>query len=101
MLADFDGDGKLDVVTSGPGRPDGDGFAHEVIVQLSASEPSSFAFGSRYRSVQLNSRDVDGDHDRDIIIREAGSSEPVAVWLNDGSGHFLRGDLERFRAAWG
>jgi hypothetical protein len=99
VLADFDGDSKIDVVTSRAERLPGHEYSHEVSLELSGSPSTSFTFRDRYANVQLNSRDIDGDHDRDIIIRETGTSEPLAVWLNDGSGHFLEGDLEHFRAA--
>jgi hypothetical protein len=99
VLADLDGDSQIDVVTSRAERLAGHEYSHEVSLKLSGSPATSFTFRDRHASVQLNSRDIDGDHDRDIIIREAGTSEPLAVWLNDGSGHFLQGDLEHFRAA--
>jgi hypothetical protein len=99
MLGDFDGDSQIDVVTSRAERLPGHEYSHEISLKLSGSASTSFTFRDRYPSVQLNSRDIDGDHDRDIIIRETGTSEPLAVWLNDGTGHFLQGDLEHFRAA--
>lgn len=98
VLADFDGDSQIDVVTSRAQRLPDHEYSHEVSLKLSGSPSTSFTFRNRYPSVQLNSLDIDGDHDRDIVIRETGTSEPLAVWLNDGSGHFLQGDLEHFRA---
>jgi len=98
VLADFDGDSQIDVVTSRARPLQGHEYAHEVSLSLSGSPSTSFTFRDRYASVELNSLDVDGDRDRDIIVREAASSELLAVWLNDGSGHFLPGDVERFRA---
>jgi hypothetical protein len=98
LLGDFDGDSHIDVVTSRAERLPGHEYSHEVSLQLSGSASTSFTFRDRYPNVELNSRDIDGDHDRDIIIRETATSEPLAVWLNDGSGHFLQGDLEHFRA---
>jgi len=98
VLGDFDGDSQMDVVTSRAERLSGHEYSHEVSLKLSGSPSTSFTFRDHYPSVELNSLDVDGDHDRDIIIRETGTSEPLAVWLNDGSGHFLQGDLEHFRA---
>jgi hypothetical protein len=99
MLGDFDGDSQIDVVTSRAERLPGHEYSHEVSLKLSGSLSTSFTFRDHYPSVELNSRDIDGDHDRDIIIRETGTSQPLAVWLNDGTGHFLQGDLEHFRAA--
>jgi hypothetical protein len=99
VLGDFDGDSQIDVVTSRAERLPGHEYSHEVSLKLSGSATTSFTFRDLYPNVELNSRDIDGDHDRDIIIRETATSEPLAVWLNDGSGHFLQGDLEHFRAA--
>ena len=99
VLGDFDGDSQIDVVTSRAQRLPGHEYSHEVSLKLSGSPSTSFTFRDHYPNVQLNSRDIDGDHDRDIVIRETDTSEPLAVWLNDGSGHFLQGDLEHFRAA--
>jgi hypothetical protein len=98
VLGDFDGDSQMDVVTSRAERLPGHEYSHEVSLKLSGSPSTSFTFRDHYPSVELNSLDIDGDHDRDIIIRETATSEPLAVWLNDGSGHFMQGDLERFRA---
>jgi len=99
MLGDFDGDSQIDIVTSRAERLPGHEYSHVVSLRLSGSSSTSFTFHDRYPNVQLNSRDIDGDHDRDIIIRESATSQPLAVWLNDGSGHFLQADLEHFRAA--
>src|SRR5260370_29207417 len=79
MLADFDGDSKIDVVTSRAERLPRHEYSHEVSLKLSGSPSTSFTFRDRYANVQLNSRDLDGDHNRDIIIRETGTSEPLAV----------------------
>jgi hypothetical protein len=99
-LADFDGDSQIDVATASAGHRDARGYAHEVSVNLKGVQ-SSFLFRSRDAKVQLRARDMDGDHDRDIVIFETPSMEPVGIWLNDGSGHFQEGDLADFQAALG
>jgi hypothetical protein len=98
-LADFDGDSQIDVATATSGRHDADGYAHEVSLRLSGVPPSSFIFRDRYAKVRLSARDMDGDDDRDLLILEASSMQPVGIWLNDGSGHFDEGDLADFRDA--
>jgi hypothetical protein len=100
-LGDFDGDRHIDLVTAGPGRPDGRGYAHNVRFELSASPQISFTLRSRSATVQITAKDIDGDQDRDLVFLEPGSSEPIAIWLNDGSGHFREGDLGDFRDAFG
>jgi hypothetical protein len=98
-LADFDGDSQIDLASASSGRHDERGYAHEVSIHLSGFPSSSFKFRNRYANVQLVARDMDGDHDRDIVILDASSMEPVGIWLNDGSGHFEEGDLANFRDA--
>ena len=98
-LSDFDGDSKVDLATTGLGRGDGRGYAHEVRIDLSAFPETSFTFRSHSASVQLSAWDIDGDHDRDILILESSTLEPVGIWLNDGAGHFREGDLADFRDA--
>jgi hypothetical protein len=98
-LSDFDGDSKVDRVTSGPRRADGPRYAYEVSVDLSAFPQSSFRFLTHSASVRLSAQDLDGDQDRDVVIFESASWEPIGVWLNDGSGNFSEGDVANFRDA--
>jgi hypothetical protein len=98
-LSDFDGDSKIDLATTGPGRGDGRGYSHEVRLNLSASRETSFTFRSRSARIQLSAWDVDGDNDRDIVILESSTLEPIGVWLNDGFGNFAEGDLADFKDA--
>jgi hypothetical protein len=97
-VADFDGDNQPDVVISNAeGR-----YGYSLEFQLSAkgvggspilpSQPLS-AFG-----LHLTPRDVDGDHDLDIVITVGFSRQPVAVWINDGHGRFEEGDLAAYPA---
>jgi hypothetical protein len=96
-LADFDGDSQIDLATATSGRHDARGYAHEVSLKLSGVPPSSFIFRDRFANVQLSARDMDGDDDRDLLILEASSMQPVGIWLNDGAGHFEEGNLADFR----
>jgi hypothetical protein len=38
--------------------------------------------------------DVDNDHDLDLVITPLLGRDVVGIWLNDGAGHFRRGDLD-------
>ena len=98
-LDDFDGDSKIDLASSESAGHDARGFQQQLQIHLSTSRESSFLFSSRSARVRLTARDIDGDHDRDIVALEALSSELVAVWLNDGSGNFSKGDISLFPAA--
>lgn len=98
-LSDFDGDHEIDFATAGSKRSDGPGFAYDVQIELGANRLVSFTLHSLSATVQLSAQDVDGDHDRDIVILGTALLEPVGVWLNDGSGHFHEGEIAKFRDA--
>ena len=57
---------------------------------------AAFAVPSGFPNERLRARDLDGDKDRDLVL-ETLSSVPLAVWINDGAGHFKRGNLDDFR----
>ncbi|MBI5851172.1 MAG: VCBS repeat-containing protein [Planctomycetes bacterium] len=91
--ADFDGDGDVDIVLSGGGiaglgrlscrlwRNDGSGrFAYDA---------SGFPNDPGYRADELGdllSADLDGDGDIDLA--SPGTANGMALWINDGTGHF-------------
>ena len=70
MLADLNGDQQIDLASASSGLSDDGGYAQEVRVTLGASHETSFHFQSRGATVELSSRDVDGDHDGDLIVFE-------------------------------
>lgn len=97
VLADLNGDQKADLATARSGRHDANGYAQEVSVTLGAFQQTSFRFLSPGATVELSSRDVDGDQDRDLVILEPVSRKPIGVWINDGAGLFHEGNLADFR----
>lgn len=100
VLADLNGDQNVDLATTRTGRHDANGYAQEVRVTLGALQQTSFHFQSRGATVELTARDVDGDHDGDLIVFEPLSSQPIGVWINDGTGSFHEGRLADFRKLW-
>jgi hypothetical protein len=86
-MADFDGDNKLDVATLG---------TPEIRIEFNAVESPAFMFLVRPAANRLSARDLDGDNDRDLVL-ETPMRVPLAVWINDGAGHFKPGDLDHFR----
>src|SRR5512132_1538073 len=101
VLADLNGDRQIDLASASSGRSDAGGYAQEVRVTLGAFRETSFHFQSRGAIVELSSRDVDGDHDGDLIVFEPLSNQPIGVWINDGAGSFHEAPLAGFRALWG
>jgi hypothetical protein len=101
VLADLNGDQKVDLATARSGHHDANGYAQEVRITLGASQQTSFRFLSPGAKIELSSRDVDGDQDRDLVILEPVSREPIGVWINDGAGLFHEGNLADFQALLG
>jgi hypothetical protein len=96
VMADFNGDRKDDLVTVVATSPFGQARRHQLQVQLNAQHAPALAVSRFAAGDRLNVRDLDGDSDRDIVL-ETAFGEPVAVWLNDGAGHFDEGNVDSFR----
>jgi hypothetical protein len=94
VFADFDGDNKLDLaIVSAEAKNNPDGFLR---ITIHALEPGAIPICGARGSERLRARDLDGDSDRDLVL-ETATAEPIAVWLNDGAGHFLPGKVADFR----
>ena len=100
VLADLNGDRQIDLASASSGLSNEGGYAQEVRVTLGDSQETSFHFQSRGANVELSCRDVDGDHDGDLIVFEPLSNQPISVWLNDGAGSFHEAPLAKFLALW-
>jgi hypothetical protein len=83
-VADFDGDGHLDLVTGGPA--DGDDL---VLYRGDGTGALVFeaSFVTTNRMDYLLAGDVDDDGDVDIISH--GGLDNQTVWINDGTGSFV------------
>jgi hypothetical protein len=46
--------------------------------------------------LHISARDVDGDHDLDLVITSTFGREPVGVWINDGHGRFTLGNADAY-----
>ena len=104
VLADLDGDNAVDLATTQSSAQDDGGYSHEIRVELGPDRHVSFplhglSFQRRRPVIALNSRDVDGDHDRDLVVVESFSGQPLAILLNDGAGLFHEGNLSDYRDA--
>ena len=92
VTADFNGDNKADVVTITASEPAATGHT----LRFAPMDAAAFALQKGLSTNRLIARDIDGDTDRDLVL-ETAFSEPIAVWLNDGAGNFVRGNLEDYR----
>ena len=99
VVSDFNGDHTPDLALSTSSRGDVPGFQQHVRIVFGVSRETSFEFHSRSSYVQLRARDIDGDHDRDIVIQEPLSLAPIGVWINDGAGNFHEGNLADYKNA--
>ena len=97
----MNGDKIADLASAGPGRREGAEYAREISVNLAGAESAQFTVRSPGAAIQLSLRDIDGDHDRDLIIVEPWSRRAIGVWLNDGRGHFEEGNLAKYAPALG
>jgi hypothetical protein len=100
-VSDMNGDKIADLASAGPGRREGAEYSREISVNLAGAGKSEFTVRSPGAAIQLTLRDIDGDHDRDLIIVEPWSRRAIGVWLNDGRGHFEEGNLAKYAPALG
>jgi hypothetical protein len=93
VFADFDGDKKLDLAIVNAPAKNNPGELRRITIY--ALEPGAFPNCTASGSERLRVRDLDGDADRDLVL-ETLTAEPIAVWLNDGAGHFNQGKVADF-----
>jgi len=90
-VADFDADGRPDVAVANH-IGDQSSATYRIEFQLSNGGRQSLSFASAQRVVRVAAVDVDNDHDLDLVVTAPLGRDVVGVWLNDGAGHFRRGD---------
>ena len=98
-MADFTGDSNPDLATIELDRFDSSNAHYFIEIQLTEGGHQSFQLTGPARSLVITSKDVTGDGTPDLIVRAVGSQAPVAVFLNDGCGHFSAKDSAPFAGA--
>ena len=92
--ADFDGDHRTDWVSASQSSKTQD---YDLVFWSGEHADWQPLTYSHWAAQRLEASDVDGDHDADLVLKTF-TSQPLAVWLNDGAGHFERGDLKDYPA---
>jgi hypothetical protein len=87
-LADFTGDGHPDLATVEVGWFDPSRAHYSIEIRLTEGGGQSLRLTAPFGGLLVTPKDVTGNGTLDLIVRAAGSRAPVAVFLNDGCGHF-------------
>jgi hypothetical protein len=98
-MADFTGDSHPDLATLKIDRLDSSRAYYVIEIQLTEGGRQSLRLTAPPRSLVLTPLDVTGDGTLDLVVRSVGSNVPIAVFLNDGCGHFSANEPARYTAA--
>ncbi len=95
-VADFDKDQKLDGAVLL--RPDRHRplEAYRVEVHVGGRPHVEITFHSPGGVVGVSARDIDNDHDSDLVLEQSFTAKGVKVWINNGEGVFSEGRLEDY-----
>jgi hypothetical protein len=88
-MADFTGDTHPDLATVALNRFDSENAQYVIEVRLSEGGHQFLLLTAPFGGVVVNPMDVTGDGNLDLVIRSARSHAAVALFLNDGQGHFF------------
>jgi hypothetical protein len=87
-IADFDGDHRLDLAYVETGQSELGREAYWITFRLSSRGQHSVRILAPPAGLQIEARDVNGDHAVDLVVSTAWLRQPVAILLNDGHGAF-------------
>lgn len=88
-VADFTGDSHPDVATIKLNRSDSSTAQYLIEIQLTEGGHQLLRLNAPQRGVFITPKDVTGDGTLDLVVRAVGLESPIAVFLNDGCGHFF------------
>jgi hypothetical protein len=87
-MADFTGDRHPDLATVGFDRIDASTGYYAIEIALSEGARQTLQFVAPAGGIFVTAKDVTGDGTLDLVVRAAISRLPVAIFINDGCGHF-------------
>jgi hypothetical protein len=98
-IADFDGDLHPDLAIVQGGQTTSGNTDYWIQLQLSKAGWQSIRLVGPAGGLQVEARDVNGDHAVDLVLTTAWLRQPVAIFLNDGHGSFSRVEPSAFPGA--
>jgi hypothetical protein len=98
-VADFTGDSHPDFAIAKLNGLDSPRAQYSIEVRLSEGGGQSLRLTAPFGGLVITPQDVTGDGTLDLIVRSARSHIPVAVFLNDGRGHFSAAESSSFAQA--
>ena len=100
LAGDFNGDRHSDLIRLHLESESANAVTYSVRVKLSGSQTEvTTQLVVDSWGVEVIPRDVDGDHDLDLVVASLITHEPLKVLLNDGHGRFAAGKLSDFAVA--
>lgn len=99
-VADLDGDHRPDLANIQVARTNPAGSDYWIELKLSAAGRQFIGLVAPPGGLAIEARDVNGDSDVDLVVRSAWLNTPIAIFLNDGHGRFLRAQPNAFPGAW-
>jgi hypothetical protein len=87
-MADFTGDRHPDLATLELDGLDSSSATYSIEIRLTEGGRQYLKLTAPFGGLRITPKDVTGDGTLDLVVRAARSHVPVAVFLNDGCGHF-------------
>jgi hypothetical protein len=98
-MADFTGDTHPDLAILQLHQVGSSSAQYSIEIQLTEGTQQILTLTAPFGGLEVTPKDVTGDGNLDLVIHSSPSHKLIAVFLNDGAGHFHRADNALFPAA--
>ncbi len=98
-MADFTGDTHPDIAVVELDRFDSQSAEYVIDVRLTEGGGQTLRVRAPFGGLLVTTKDLTGDGNLDLVVRSARSRVPVAIFLNDGIGHFSAAERGVFAKA--